>query len=691
LLAATLLLAFGAAGEAHAQGTSFIYQGRLQDGGVNANGNYDFQFTLWDALTGGTQQPQPSPVTVTRTGVAVANGVFTLELDFGASAFPGANRWLETSARPAGSAFTMLSPRQQISGTPYAIRSASAASADTATSATNAVTATNTTQLGGIAANQYVLTSDTRLSNARPPTAGSLFYIQSSPSSTQTASFHISGNGSAGGALSGNIVDATTQYNLNGQKVLSAFGGGNGTNISVGVSAGGSTTGNYNSFFGTAAGRINAEGFQNSFFGANAGFSNTSGFQNAFFGTGAGSSNTTAGNNAFFGDSTGASNTIGDLNSFFGRSAGFNNLNGVQNAFFGFSSGSKNTSGAGNVAVGAFAGQSNTTEGQNTYIGYVADGAAAITNATAIGASAKVTQSNSLVLGSIANVNGADSSAKVGIGTTAPVATLDVRGDSLISGNVGIGTLAPSARLDVANGNIAINNNLLQLRGASDANHGMLYSGVVDGPEFRAFGGFRWTNGAGGASERMRLDLNGNLGIGTPTPQAKLHVNGVIRLDVLGQPVGNSPLCLNGSNQIAFCNISSLRYKTNVEPFAGGLSVIERLRPISFDWKEGGGHDVGLAAEEVNRVAPLFAFRNNKGEIEGVKYNQLSAVFINAFKEQQAQIRQQQEQLKQQQELIKQQQDQTKQQRETLAAQQQQLDALKTLVCHSHRRARVCR
>ena len=44
--------------------------------------------------------------------------------------------------------------------------------------------------------------------------------------------------------------------------------------------------------------------------------------------------------------------------------------------------------------------------------------------------------------------------------------------------------------------------------------------------------------------------------------------------------------------------------------------------------------DIGLGAEEVEKVEPLLTFRNDKGEIEGVKYNQLSAVFINAIKEQ---------------------------------------------------------
>ena len=87
-----------------AQTTSFTYQGRLTDGGTPANANYDLQFTVWDALSGGTQQPQPSPVTVARNAVAVANGIFTVPLDFGANAFPGGNRFLEISACLSGAA-----------------------------------------------------------------------------------------------------------------------------------------------------------------------------------------------------------------------------------------------------------------------------------------------------------------------------------------------------------------------------------------------------------------------------------------------------------------------------------------------------------------------------------------------------------------------------------------------------------
>src|SRR5260370_1090882 len=130
----TLLMALVMPIAVSAQTTSFTYQGRLTDSGTPANTNYDLQFTVWDALSGGTQQPQPSPVTVARSAVAVANGIFTVQLDFGANAFPGADRFLEISARLTGTgSFTTLAPPQPITSTPYAIRSLNASSADNVT------------------------------------------------------------------------------------------------------------------------------------------------------------------------------------------------------------------------------------------------------------------------------------------------------------------------------------------------------------------------------------------------------------------------------------------------------------------------------------------------------------------------------------------------------------------------------
>jgi len=259
-----VLCLFAGASAVFAQTSSFIYQGRLTDGGTAANGNYDLQFAIFDSLSGGAQVGS----TQTINTVPVSNGVFTVSLDFGANAFTGASRFLEISARPAGGSFTLLTPRQQVTSTPYAIRSANASSADTATNATNATnatTATNATQLGGIAASQYVQTNDSRLSDARPPTAGSSNYIQNTASAQASSNFNISGNGTAGGTLAGNIVNATTQYNLNGSRILSNPGN---NNLFVGGDAGATNpTGDGNNFFGSFAGQRDSTGCCNAFFG----------------------------------------------------------------------------------------------------------------------------------------------------------------------------------------------------------------------------------------------------------------------------------------------------------------------------------------------------------------------------------------------------------------------------------------
>ena len=53
------------------------------------------------------------------------------------------------------------------------------------------------------------------------------------------------------------------------------------------------------------------------------------------------------------------------------------------------------------------------------------------------------------------------------------------------------------------------------------------------------------------------------------------------------------------------------------------------------------------------KVAPSFAFTNSKGEVEGVKYERLNILLINAVKEQQTQISQQQRQIDNQRKQIR--------------------------------------
>ncbi len=99
-------------------GTQFTYQGHLEQLGVPVNNTADFQFRLFTAVTGGTQIGTTQAV----NNVTVADGLFTVELDFGAAAFNGDERYLEIAVRsPAGGGtFTTLSPRQPLTAVPYA-------------------------------------------------------------------------------------------------------------------------------------------------------------------------------------------------------------------------------------------------------------------------------------------------------------------------------------------------------------------------------------------------------------------------------------------------------------------------------------------------------------------------------------------------------------------------------------------
>jgi formylglycine-generating enzyme required for sulfatase activity len=109
---------------ASAQSTAFTYQGHLMDAGASANGNYDLQFALKNALTAGATVGTPQAV----SPVTAVNGIFSVTLDFGSASFDGSDRWVELGVRPAGSmvAYTVLAPRQRLTATPYALRALNA-------------------------------------------------------------------------------------------------------------------------------------------------------------------------------------------------------------------------------------------------------------------------------------------------------------------------------------------------------------------------------------------------------------------------------------------------------------------------------------------------------------------------------------------------------------------------------------
>lgn len=186
----------------------------------------------------------------------------------------------------------------------------------------------------------------------------------------------------------------------------------------------------------------------------------------------------------------------------------------------------------------------------------------------------------------------------------------------------------------------------------------------------------------------------GKIGIGTTTPQRKLHLvdsDAVFRMDrsmdtasfmlvrttaagavlknfVVGTNAsasnvgefiindlgtattggGTRRMTINNSGSVTFNGsvtapayyyTSSLRFKENVAPISDALAVTRQLQGVRFTWKDSGRPSLGLIAEEVAQVLPEVVERNaENGQMEGVNYSVLVAVLIEAVKQQQQQL-----------------------------------------------------
>jgi hypothetical protein len=413
----------------------------------------------------------------------------------------------------------------------------------------------------------------------------------------------------------------TADFNLNGNGAANIFSaqfqfniGANrvlsvaGTNNTfVGLATGGANTGNDNSFFGRSAGAANNAGDYNSFFGSFAGAANSSGNGNSFFGYRAGDSNSTGAANSFFGQESGAANTTGFRNSFFGVAAGFTNTTGNNNSFFGYEAGALNATGILNSFFGESAGKANASGSRNTFIGRN-------TGASNTTGSFNVFVGNDAGAGNVSGSNLTIIGAGAGVGANNLTNATAIGAGAIVSGSnaVEIGTIDTTTRIK---GDVVI--------------------------------------GTGSATKELLLYGTLNTGF--------------VNTGLAG--AGGSQVCINNNFTLSYCS-SSLRYKTNIAPFNAGLNLVNKLKPITFDWKTDGKHDLGLGAEDVAAVEPLLVNYNRDGQVEGVKYDRLGVVLLNAVKEQQAQIEAQTRQIQ---------------------AQQSMIDGLKKIVCSQNPAAEICR
>jgi len=296
----------------------------------------------------------------------------------------------------------------------------------------------------------------------------------------------------------------------------------------------------------------------------------------------------------------------GSFNSFFGFNAGNLTNTGKYLAAVGDYALSGNTSGSNNTGLGYSAGAANTGGSGNTFIGYNANpGSNTLTNAAAIGANAEVTNSNTMVLGSINGTNGATADTFVGIGTTTPLAKLNVNGVESTQNGLG-------AAITISNS-------------ASGGGHFYLRTGAT-GTSTPA-DGFSIGNDNVYA---MSITSGGAVGILTLNPT-----------NIFTIAAGTGSAIADG-----WTTYSSRRWKTNIQTLRGALGKVEQLRGVSYDLKANGKHEVGVIAEEVGAVVPeVVSYEANGKDARGVDYSRLTALLIEATKEQQQEFRHQQAEL----------------------------------------------
>lgn len=609
-----------------AQTTAFTYQGKLTDAGNPANGNYDLQFKLFDTLAGGTQQG----ATLARTPVAASVGIFTVTLDFGANVFGGADRYLEIGVRPAGSAnaYTVLAPRQPIMSTPYAIQTLKAASADGLSSA--CIGCVQDTQINSVAGS--------KVSGAIPVAsipAGSTNYIQNGTAVQTLSNFNISGDALIGGNLGIGTVAPTDKLTV--QTPSHNFGITHTDGIaSIGTYVGAGSSG-FGGWFGT---RTNHP---------------------LFFYTNGGNAQMTLtpAGNVGIGTATPLSRLT--ISGSGGQPALAGSRFDIFNTAFngGFYQWVSNN-GYWTLATSNDVERIVVTPTGNIGIG-TPNANDKLTVQTATSSYGLTHTDGNITVGTFVGGLGG----WYGTKTNHPLFFFTNNGNAQMTlttaGNVGVGIITPQSRLHI-NGTSWFQGDTTPLTAAAGRGIGI---------GANAAGGYVFAYDYA-ANAALPLNLNSSGGIVSIGADANIggsvNIGGILSIHGYANGSPAFSLCATSAGQVTGC-ASSLRYKINIAEFFSGLALINQLRPVTFDWKADGQHDVGFIAEEVEKVQPLFVTYNTQGEVQGVKYERLSAAFVNAFKEQQAQIQQQQHQIN---DLNK------------------QIELMKQFICADHPQSKLC-
>ena len=472
-----------------------------------------------------------------------------------------------------------------------------------------------------------------------------------------------SGSGLTGGGTSGTLNLALTNTCSSGQ-VLSWNGttwvctglsaGGTITGVTAGTDLlGGGTSGNVtlnldttkvpqlnaaNTFTGnqTVNGNLSATGLvTGSAFniGSNLFASGSYANSNVFVGfsgntSTTGQGNTATGFQALSSNTTGLNNTASGYRALYSNTASFNTASGFEalysntTGYYNAASGSQalflNTTGYANTASGAVSLSVNTTGYGNT-----GDGQAALTSNTTGNANTG-TGDSALFNNTTGNYNTGSGSGALVSNTTGSFNT----GVGLYSGGTGDGSFMSGQ------GNTFLGAYTVAGLGTFNNAAAVGAYAEVGASNSLVLGSIAGLNNC----TALNSCASTNVGIGTTTPT---------NVFTIGQGAGHA--IADGWD-----TYSSRRWKTNIQTLQGALAKVQRLRGVSYELKDSGKHEVGVIAEEVGAVVPeVVSYEDNGKDARGVDYSRLTALLIEATKEQQQELAKALRQIKQQQTLLR--------------------------------------
>lgn len=323
-----------------------------------------------------------------------------------------------------------------------------------------------------------------------------------------------------------------------------------------------------------------------------------------------------------------------------------------QNAFVGFS-GNSTMTGVDNTGTGVGTLQSNTTGYENTASGYGAlrlNTTGYLNTAAGVGAlelnttgqQNTATGGETLQVNTTGSLNTATGAAALAANTTGFYNTAEgwsaLKYNTIGSANTASGYGALSKTTTGSN-NTAVGMLSLYNNTTGSSNTALGYGA---GPDISSTALTNSTAIGYGAvvsqSNALVLGSAGvNVGIGTATPS---------NVFTIGQGAGQAI-------SDGWSVYSSRRWKSNIRTLQGALGKIEQLRGVSYDLRANGKHEVGVIAEEVGAIVPeVVTWDQNGKDAQGVDYSRLTALLIEATKEQQELIRQQHDQIRTQQTQI---------------------------------------